>query len=192
MKNTKYLYLAIVAIILLFTSTVSFAQGTTRTDKKDLINKFRVLTGANEVRLGTSISTEGLYDDISEMVTNDAELSEAQKADINKSIIEAKARVEKMGKDFFADQNKITAVSEEVIFNIYDKEFTVEELQEAISFYSTPVGKKLAHFLPTLSQNVQDAFGKVIIKQFQDYLRPTTDSEYQMQKKKIADAKATK
>ena len=192
MKNRKYLYLLSIVSILLFASTVSFAQGTASADKKDLINKFRVLTGANEVRLGTSISTEGLYDDISEMVKNDAELSAAQKADINKSISDAKIRVEKMGNDFFADQDKITAISEDVIFNIYDKEFTVEELQEAIAFYSTPIGKKLAHFLPTLSQTVQDAFGKVILKQFQDYLRPTTDSEYKMLKKKIEDAKATK
>lgn len=192
MKNLRHTYFVVAMCVMLLAPALLFAQDTPSADKKDLINKFRILTGANNVRLATNISTEELFNDFSKMVINDAELSDSQKADINKSVAEAKARVDKLGKDFFGDQEKLTGIAENVIFDIYDKEFTAEELQEAIAFYSTPTGKKVANFLPELNERVQEGFSKVVIKEFQHFIQPTTDADYKMLKKMLEDAKAKK
>lgn len=190
MKNIRFVHLMILCGICIGMSSITFAQTTISTDKKDLIFKFRVLTGANKVNISTNVNTDGLFNDFSETVRNEPLLNEEKKTEILEAIKDAESNINKKGQEFFADKPKVSAMIEDVILSLYNQEFNEDELREAITFYSTPTGKKLAAFLPTLNQQVQNGFTTVVVQELQTYLQPTIDSENARLKKKLEDAKA--
>jgi hypothetical protein len=61
-----------------------------------------------------------------------------------------------------------------------------------IAFYRTPTGQKAAAFLPSLSSQVQKAFGEVIGPKLQNLIQPGIQTETEQLKQKIKDVKAKK
>jgi|GEM_PF-1838012 len=170
----------------------SFAQQATPTQKQVLITEFRKLTGADKVNGSINFSSDSVRELLSAVVEEDKEITDAQKQDLRKSVAEATARIDKTVSDFLADKSKIAAWSEEVIYKIYDKAFTDEELRELIAFYRTATGQKAAAFLPTLSSQVQKEFGEVIRLKLINIIQPSIQIETEQLKQKVKDAKAKK
>jgi hypothetical protein len=119
-------------------------------------------------------------------------MTDAQKEELRQSVAEATGRVDKIARDFLADKSHIIRLSEEVIYQIYDEAFTESELKELIAFYRTPTGQKAAAFLPSLSSQVQKAFGEVIGPKLQNLIQPGIQTETEQLKQKIKDVKAKK
>jgi hypothetical protein len=187
------LNILLVAITITFCSSIpSFAQQATSTEKKELISQFRKLTGADTVRGAINFSSDAVQDILSSVIEQDKELTDTQKIELRKSVTEAAARIDKTARDFLNDKSQITELSEEVIYRIYDKAFTESELKELIAFYQTPTGQKAARFLPSLSSEVQKAFGQVIQLKLNDLLQPKIQMETEQLKQKIKDMKAKK
>ena len=187
------LNLLLVAIMLTLCSSItSFAQQATSTEKKDLVLQFRKLTGADTVRGAINFSSDAVQDILSSGIEQDKELTDTQKIELRKSIAEAAARIDKVARDFLNDKSQIAELSEEVIYQIYDKAFTDSELKELIAFYQTPTGQKAARFLPSLSSEVQKAFGQVIQLKLSELLQPKIQMETEQLKQKVKDMKAKK
>jgi hypothetical protein len=187
------LNILLVAVAISFCSSIpSFAQLATSTEKKELISQFRKLTGADKVSGSINFSAAGVQDILSSVMEQDKELTDPQKIELRKSVAEGAARIDKVARDFLDDKSQITVLSEEVIYRIYDSVFTESELKELIAFYQTPTGQKAARFLPSLSSEVQKAFGQVIQRKLSDLLQPKIQMETEQLKQKIKDMKAKK
>jgi hypothetical protein len=195
MVNMRKLRFTFFFVAIMATSTSgssSFAQQAASTQKQVLISEFRKLTGADKVNGAINFSSDSVRELLSAVVEQDKEITDAQKQDLRKSVAEATARIDKTVRDFLADRSKITAWSEEVIYKIYDKAFTEEELRELIAFYRTATGQKAAAFLPILSSQVQKELGEVIRLKLSDVVQPSIQIETESLKQKVKDAKAKK
>lgn len=192
MQKTHFKFLLVAFTVIVFSSVSSFAQQTSATDKKSLILEFRNLTGANNVNLKVNFSVADVQQTLLSLVEQDAELTPAQKTELKKSATEAGERLDKEVKFFFSDQSKLTPLSEEVIYQIYDKTFTESELRELAAFYKTSAGQKALSFLPSLSGQFQQAFANAVSPLLQNYIQPKIEAETEQLKQKLKDTKAKK
>jgi hypothetical protein len=192
MQKIHFKFLLVALTIIVFSSVSSFAQQTNTTDKKSLILEFRNLTGANNVNLKVNFSVADVQQNLLSLVEQDAELTTKQKTDLKKSALEAGERLDKEVKVFFSDQSKLTPLSEEIIYQIYDKTFTEGELRELVAFYKTSAGQKALSFLPSLSGQVQQAFVNAVSPLLQNYIQPKIEAETTQLKQKLKDAKVKK
>ena len=184
--------LLVALLITLCVNVSSFAQAEISPEKRALISEFRVLTGANNVEGSINFSAAGVNEILSKTVEQDKELTDPQRAQLGELIKEATERVEKAARTFLDDKSQIVELSEQTIFKLYDKSFTESELKELIAFYGTPTGRKAAVFLPSLSGQVQKAFGEVIQSKLSPILQPKIQIEVEQLKQQIKDLKATK
>ena len=168
----------------------SFAQQPISTEKRSLISEFRVLTGANNVDGSINLSPDSIRQVFTSVIEQDKELHEEQRVELRKSADEATARIYKMAQDSVADKTQIIELSEQVIYQIYDRAFTESELNELVTFYRTPTGKKAAGFLRGLSSQVQKEFGEVIQIKLNNVLQPAIQIEIEKLKQRIKEAKA--
>ncbi len=187
----KIKFILFVFLLTAFCSVSTFAQTVTVENKKSLISQFRKLTGADTVNLSVNVSTD-IREDFNLLVAQEKDLTYAQKQELTKSINEANERIDKAAKSFLSDQKTMTKLAEEVIFQIYDKTFTENELRELIAFYQTPTGQKAAAFLPTLSKQVEKAFGDAAIAQLRAIVSPKIEAEQVQFQQKLKDLKNKK
>jgi hypothetical protein len=192
MQKIHFKFLLVALTMVVFSTVSSFAQQTSATDKKSLILEFRNLTGANNVNLKINFSVADVQQTLLSLVEQDAELTLAQKTDLKKSAVEAGERLDNEVKVFFSDQSKLTPLSEEVIYQIYDKTFTESELRELVAFYKTSAGQKALAFLPSLSGQVQQAFVNAVSPLLQNYIQPKIEAETEQLKQKLKNTKAKK
>lgn len=192
MQKTHFKFLLVAFTIIVFSSVSSFAQQASATDKKSLILEFRNLTGANNVNLKVNFSVADVQQTLLSLVEQDTELTPAQKTELKKSAVEAGERLDKEVKVFFSDQSKLTPLSEEVIYQIYDKTFTEGELRELVAFYKTSAGQKALAFLPSLSGQFQQAFANAVSPLLQNYIQPKIEAETAQLKQKLKDVKIKK
>lgn len=162
MPRPKFCFLLLAIGIVLCSGIPSFAQQQTSTEKKQLISEFRKLTGGDVVNRSINFSAEGVRAVLASIVDQDKEITETQKAELQKSVTEATARIDKVVRDFLNDSSQITELEEGVIYPIYDKAFTESELKELVAFYRTPTAQKSLVFFRSLSPQVQKDFGQVI------------------------------
>src|SRR5688500_598938 len=121
-------------LVVTFCGTSTLSQSPAIENKRSLIFQFRKLTGADKVNFSLNVSTD-IRENLNALVAQEKELTEPQKQDLARSINEANERIDKIAKGFLSDQQTMTKLSEDVIFQIYDKTFTENELKELISFY---------------------------------------------------------
>ncbi|MEP7147294.1 MAG: DUF2059 domain-containing protein [Acidobacteriota bacterium] len=180
-----------VFLISAFCGVSTFAQGPTLENKNSLISQFRKLTGADKVNLTLNVSTD-IRDDFKSLLAEEKDLTDAQKQELTKYIDEANERIDKIAKSVFADEQAMTKLSEEVIFQIYDKTFTENELKELIAFYQTPTGQKAAAFLPSLSKQVEESFRQSTLALLQTLVSPKIEAEQAQFRQKLKELKTKK
>ena len=95
-------------------------------------------------------------------------------------------------KEFLNDQSKITPISENAIFRVYDQAFSEAELRELIAFYSTTTGQKALQFLPTLSAQVQKSFQSTLLPKIQEFITPKIKAETDQLNQEIQQSKTKK
>jgi hypothetical protein len=185
MAKPKFHFLLLAIGMVLCSGIPSFAQQQTSTVKRQLISEFRKLTGGDVVNRSINFSSESVQKLLSAMFEEDKEITETQKVELQKSVREATARIDKVVRDFLNDTAQITELEEQVIYPIYDKAFTESELKELISFYRTPTAQKSLVFFRNLSPQVQKDFGQVIQVKLSDILQPKIQIEREQLNQKI-------
>jgi hypothetical protein len=192
MKKLIVTFCSLGLILIASAVTSVKAQELGTTEKKDLVMKFRKLTGADNVNLGINVSFEDIKSDLVGSVDTDKELTDSQKQELRKSAVEAYDRLDKQLKDFLNDRPKITAISETAVYQVYDQAFTEAELRELIAFYSTATGQKALKFLPTLSAQVQQSFQSMLLPKVQEFITPRIKAEGEQLRQKIQETKTKK
>jgi uncharacterized protein len=192
MEIHKSSFLLIALLITLCGNVSGFAQGEVSSEKRALISEFRSLTGANNVEGSINFSAAGVKEILGAIVEQDKDLTDTQRAQLGEWIKEATTRVEKAARTFLDDKSQIAELSEQTILKLYDKSFTESELKELIAFYRTSTGRKAAVFLPSLSGQVQSAFGEVIQAKLNPILQPKIQVEVEQLKQQIKNLKAVK
>src|SRR5262245_49804686 len=133
------------SLMFAFLACSSITQAQTPS-KRDLIIEFRKLTGATTINGSLNFSSDGVRQMLSNIVSSDKELSDTQKQSLREDVEKATSRIERRVREFINNQTEMAKLSEEVIFHVYDTSFTEAELTEAIAFYRTPTGQKIAAF----------------------------------------------
>ena len=192
MKRLSFTHYFVAIVLLMVTGLSAFAQQTAISEKKELVTKFRKLTGADHVNLAINVSFEDIKTDLIATVDNDKELTDGQKQELRKTAIEAYDRMDRQLKDFLNDRPKISMVSENAVYQVYDKSFTESELREMIAFFTTATGQKALPFLRTLSEEFQTTFQSMLLPQVQDFISPKIKAEGEQLRQKIQEAKAKK
>jgi hypothetical protein len=190
MAKPKFQGLLLAIVIVLCSGIPLFAQQPTSTDKRQLISEFRKLTGGDVVNRSINFSSESVETLLSAMFEQDKEITEAQKVELQKSVTEATARIDKVVRDFLNDTAQISELEEGVIYPIYDKSFTESELKELVAFYLTPTAQKSLVFFRNLSPQVQKDFGQLIQVKLNDILQPKIQMEREQLNQKIKAMKA--
>jgi hypothetical protein len=167
----------LILILLILGCLPSLAQSESLPEKKSLILEFRRLTGANNVRLSLNLTVDDVQQTFLALIEQEKDLTESHQQELKKLATEATTRIDKLAKEFLADKPLITKLSEEVIYQIYDQNFTEAELKELISFYKTPIGQKAAAFLPTVSAQVQKGFYELVGTRLQNIMQPAIQRE---------------
>lgn len=180
--------LTFLALSVLSFVTVS-AQSAEQTEKQKLISEFRKLTGADNVRTSIDISLDDTKKDLSDLVEYDKELNDLQRQELRKTAAESIGRLETQLRSLLDEREKITAISEESIFEVYDKEFTTAELRETIDFYSSPTGQKVMKFLRDLNSKYQEVFQGKMLLIVGDFIKPKIKAETDSLAEKIRAAK---
>lgn len=188
----KLSLVVLVALSVFSVFGVRAQQISPQTEKEKLIFQFRTLTGANNVKLGITVTLDSVKDDLIAIVDSDSELSAPQKTDLRANAMEAYDRVGKHLKEFLNDQSLVTSTSEAAVHQVYDQAFTEPELRELVAFYGSPTGKKALEFLPMVSSKVQAAFQTMFVPKVQEFLKPKILGETDLLKQKVQEAKTKK
>ncbi|MFA7340862.1 MAG: DUF2059 domain-containing protein [Candidatus Obscuribacterales bacterium] len=77
-------------------------------------------------------------------------LSEEKKKELIASAQEQSTRSSERLRQLFVQKIDLSKVMEEVALQVYDKNFTESEMQDIITFYKTPTGKKTLQALPAV------------------------------------------
>jgi hypothetical protein len=78
------------------------------------------------------------------------ELTDEQKTEVRKELLEASARTSKRVRVLLDERIDFSKIVEDISYELYDKYFTEAELKDLISFYRTPTGKKTIVVTPKM------------------------------------------
>ena len=186
MRKVKQTILIMMAIAASGSIWLTHAQSP---EKRQLILDFRTSTGAHNVTGSINFPPDGIRAILWTIVSDDKELTDAQKQTLRQPVEEATVRVHKPIREFLSDATQMAPLQEEVILRIYDTTFNEAELKEMIAFFQTPTGQKAAAFLPGLNRRVESEFGPVVQKKVQEMLGPRLQAEREQLTQRIKDLK---
>jgi hypothetical protein len=191
MLNIKSFF-ALTAVIL-GCAVTGLAQQGISPEKRVLIQELRELTGVGALSLSASLSsTPNAHEPFTAQIEKDPELTDAQKQELKTFIFLGTERMHSQVRDFFADKAMMKQLSDEVGFQLYDKTFTDAELQELITFYRTPTGRKAAGFMSTVKEQLTKAFTEAFDKRLGEFLKPKMQARQEEFQQKIREAKIPK
>ena len=146
--------IGIAASVLLLLCTGSVAQEIPA-EKKELIKELNVVTNftKNAEAMRDSLSGEiqkSLIQAIVAAIERDRLLTNAQRAEVQRKAAEAAQRSSRRFRELFSERVNYSQLLEEVSFEIYNKHYTTEELEDLVTFYKTPTGRKTIEIMPQI------------------------------------------
>lgn len=155
MKN--YLILFAISTIAFLTSTAYSQQASEiSAEKKAVIAEIIKITNAEEQ---TKEVVEKMFEQseamypvlIDSMIESEKNLSAAEKARIKNELVAKTADMQKRFNQKFINSINFPEFLDQVFYSLYDKFFSVEELNDLLAFYKTPTGQKFNSVMPELS-----------------------------------------
>lgn len=169
----KNLILFTILTIVFLTST-AFSQHATEisADKKAVIAEIIKATKAEEQMKNTLEKMFGQMEAmypvvVDSMLKGEKNLSAAEKEKLKTEIIERNADVSRKFNQKFIAVIDYPELLNQVFYPLYDKFFTLEELNDLLTFYKSPTGQKFNSLIPEFSAES--------IKLTQEYLLPKID-----------------
>lgn len=181
-------FIAAVFIFVLF-GVSAVSQTEISPAKKELIHQFAALMKMNEVDFNMTFSADGLKTKFSDLIENDKQLAEAQKAELRRSATEAIERINlAWTTNFSGDSAAYQQIGIQSAYEICNKAFTDAELKDLIAFYSSPLGKKAVAFTASFRPDLEKAFLEKATEKMKGQVQPLIDAETDALAKKIKDA----
>ena len=190
MNKTIKLNILAALLIFLFASISQAQPASTEknvsAEKQALIKEYFEVTGGRQsVEDVLDAIYANLDDTTSKMmlatIEQDADLTAAQKADLQKKLPEAIVR---LGKKFRDELNKELDFAKLVVTvhsSLLDKYFTESELKDLIAFYKSPTGRKMISVGPKLITDTSAQLNALLLPAMEKVFQRTTDAEiYEM------------
>lgn len=190
LRKSKSVTIVLALSVIVFCFGSVAAQRTS--EKRELINEFRKLTGSAEISLSVNFNSVDIQDGFLEQVNGDKDLSKKQKRELRKYVTEARVRMDKRVKEYVEDETAMQKLSDETVFVLYERYFSEDELRDLIAFYKKPVGKKSLMFLKAESQKISDDFAEAFKTMLGDLVRKMIEEETALLEDRIAAAKGGK
>jgi histone deacetylase complex regulatory component SIN3 len=185
MKNLTYITIIFLVLITCAFSTTSFGQKNISPEKKILIQEINELTGIHNLRASVETNSSNVsFEYCESLIEKDGDLTKSQKVELTEFLDEIKLRLNNQMSEFFADEKNMSSIYFDVVFKLYDENFTESELKELIAFYRTPTGKKTFKFTAKFDERVGKNLGDALGQKLRDYLTPKINTEVEKLKKK--------
>lgn len=137
--------------------TAAHAQDEIKPEKRALIKELYLTTKADKMAATfTNLILTQMERDLPKMLAELPEMSDLkskQSAEAQKAILESTGRVYSRFKDLIPERINFAEVMERILYPIYDRFFTEEELKDLIAFYKSPTGQKSIDVMPQLMQD---------------------------------------
>jgi len=104
-------------------------------------------------------------------------LSEEKKKELIASAQEQSARSSERLRQLFMQKIDLSQVMQEVALVVYDKNFTESEMQDIITFYKTPTGKKTLQALPAVMSESMEMTTALITPPLSDIMKQVLQEE---------------
>ncbi|MFA6556925.1 MAG: DUF2059 domain-containing protein, partial [Candidatus Obscuribacterales bacterium] len=98
-------------------------------------------------------------------------LSDEKKKELIASAQEQSVRSSERLRQLFVQKIDLSKVMQEVALQVYDKNFTEPEMQDIITFYKTPTGKKTLQALPAVMSESMEMTTKLITPPLSDIMK---------------------
>jgi hypothetical protein len=104
-------------------------------------------------------------------------LSEEKKKELIATAQEQSARSSERLRQLFMQKIDLSQVMQEVALVVYDKNFTESEMQDIITFYKTPTGKKTLQALPAVMSESMEMTTALITPPLSDIMKQVLQEE---------------
>jgi hypothetical protein len=153
MKKSMKVLVAAVALLLL-ASAVS-AQQTISAEKRALIKELLEATGEPKTSEDMVAAVMKQYEQeipkvVTDMVMEDKQLNAAEKERVLAEVNKDSPRIAKRYIELFMRRMDVPGYIEAVVYPLYDKYFTENEIRDLTTFYRTETGKKAISVMPSL------------------------------------------
>jgi hypothetical protein len=135
--------IAILCVCFLFVSSVGYCEEFTR-EKKDAINELMSITGAAQMG---ELFGNAFVQQLTNILKKTNPEIDPRALEILKKEVMALIHEEMVEKESL----------QKLIYPIYHKYLTLEEIRELVRFYKTPVGKKAISVMPKMAQEAMQA-----------------------------------
>ena len=137
MRN--FLALIMCITFLAFSAFPALAETNISAEKKALIDEFLVMFGGEDMYQKYAKQMAATIKDATKQ--SDPQISSEKLLIIEDEIY--KAFVDEMKSDQYR----------QILYSVYDKNFSVQDLEEMINFYKTPLGQKWLKLMPSLTED---------------------------------------
>ena len=104
-------------------------------------------------------------------------LSEEKKKELIASAQEQSVRSSERLRQLFVQRIDLSKVMQEVALQVYDKNFTESEMQDIITFYKTPTGKKTLQALPAVMSESMEMTTALITPPLGEIMKQVLEEE---------------
>ena len=104
-------------------------------------------------------------------------LSEEKKKELIASAQEQSVRSSERLRQLFVQRIDLSQVMQEVALQVYDKNFTESEMQDIITFYKTPTGKKTLQALPAVMSESMEMTTALITPPLGEIMKQVLEEE---------------
>jgi hypothetical protein len=146
----------------------NYGQNEISEEKRQLIAEMVVLTKVDKQALEitnimlTSMETPYLLS-YNQAVEKRTDLSQSEKEKLKSSNKESYLSFSKRFRERFPQAINYSKYTEDSIYPLYDKFFTIAELKDLVAFYKTPTGQKVIETMPLLFKESSDLAQKNLL-----------------------------
>jgi hypothetical protein len=119
---------------------------------------------------------------LSQTVSKEANSTTGEQAALESQLNESAARMHKRFKQLFRERVNFAQILDEIMYALYDKYFTENELRDIVAFYKTPTGRKTIEVLPQLFAESMQRTSAALLPTIQQITNEIIDEEMQQLK----------
>jgi len=123
---------------------------------------------------------------LGESLINDPDLTAAERKEAVAQAKKSANRTFKRFEELYAKKIDVPEVAEEITIDLYDKNYTAEEITDLITFYKSPTGQKTITVMPKLMQDAMQIQMQRIAPVVQSIMQQVTKEEADRVKQELA------
>jgi len=170
-------WLTVVLIIISFVATANAQQSITPEKRaliKELVDITQMQNNSNQMIEAMLAQVEQQSSQLlSQSMKDDKEVTDQEREAMQQSLKENAGRMRKL----LTQRVNFSQILEEVMYPLYDKYFTADDLKGVIAFYKSPAGQKFIGATPQLSIELMTKMNEILAPKLQELIRDMREEE---------------